>query len=152
MVLVHSNTMKGAQMSNKQIAERLLVEVWNKGNLSLVDELLTADYQNHDTTNPFAEQKGPDGYKKLVGMYLEAFPNTTFTIRDQIESGDKVVTRWTVEGTHKGVLMGIPPTGKDAKATGINIDRFADGKVAESWGNWDTIGMMRQLGVIPEAG
>jgi len=139
-------------MSNKQIAERLLVEVWNKGNLSLCDELLTADYQNHDANNPFAEEKGPEGYKKLVGMYLEAFPNTTFTIRDQIDSGDKVVTRWTVEGTHKGTLMGIPATGKDAKVTGINIDRFVDGKVAESWGNWDALGMMRQLGVIPEAG
>lgn len=140
-------------MSNIKTVEKIFNEVWNKGNLSLIDKIVADDFVSNDETNPFRDEKGPAAYKKLVGMYLEAFPNTTFTIRDTIESGDKVVARWTAEGTHKGVLMGIPATGKDVKITGISIVRFTDkGQIVEEWANWDTIGMMRQLGVIPEMG
>jgi steroid delta-isomerase-like uncharacterized protein len=139
-------------MSNKKIAERLLIEIWNQGKLDAADELIAAEAVNHDPGNPFADEKGPAAYKKLVGMYLEAFPNTTFTVRDQIEEGDKVVTRWTAKGTHKGALMGVPATGKDVEINGISIDRFENGKVVEAWSNWDSLGMLQQLGVVPKMG
>ena len=71
-------------------------------------------------------------------------------VEDQIAEGDKVVTRWSSEGTHKGELMGIAPTGKHASGvTGISIDLYSGGKFVEGWGNWDTLGLMQKLGVIP---
>ncbi len=66
-----------------------------------------------------------------------------------IAEEDKAVTRWTATGTHQGTLMGIPPTGKQATATGIVIGRLANGKFVESWLNFDALGMLQQLGVIP---
>ena len=71
--------------------------------------------------------------------------------QEQIAEGDLVVTRWTAMGTNDGELMGMSPTGKSVKIEGIGVDRIADGKVVESWGCWDTLGMMQQLGAIPEA-
>ena len=85
-------------------------------------------------------------------MYRSAFPDMQLTIEDQIAEGDKVVTRWTARGTHQGELMGIPPTGKQATVTGITVGRVANGKFVESWSNFDALGMMQQLGVVPVPG
>ena len=82
-------------------------------------------------------------------MYRNAFPDIHFTIDEQIAGGDKVATRWTAQGTHKGELVGIPATGKSSTVTGIAVDRIVNGKIAESWGIFDRFGMMQQLGVIP---
>jgi len=90
--------------------------------------------------------------KQFVSMYLTAYPDTHFTIEDQIAEGDTVVTRWTARGTHKGPLMGIPPTGKQVTVTGISIGRVVNGKTVEGWSNYDTLGMMQQLGVVPAPG
>jgi steroid delta-isomerase-like uncharacterized protein len=70
-------------------------------------------------------------------------------IEDQVAEGDKVVTRWTATGTHKGELMGIPPSGKKVRVTGIAIDRLEDGKIVESWSSFDQLGMLQQIGAIP---
>ena len=64
--------------------------------------------------------------------------------------GDKVVTRWTGRGTHQGELMGISPTGNQLEITGLTIDRIEGGQVVETWDQYDTLGMLRQLGAIPE--
>jgi predicted ester cyclase len=80
---------------------------------------------------------------------VAAFPDVRFTINDQFADGDKVATRWTVTGTNKGALMGIPPTGKHSTVSGITIDRYQNGKAIESFTNWDTLGMFQQLGVVP---
>jgi predicted ester cyclase len=71
------------------------------------------------------------------------------TINDQIAEGDKVVTRWTATGTHKGQLMAIAPTNKHATVTGVDIDRYQDGKVVEAWASYDMFGLLQQLGVVP---
>ena len=92
---------------------------------------------------------GPESFKQFVSSYLSAFPDLHYTIEDQIAEGDRVVTRWTAVGTHKGELMGIPPTGQQAVVTGITINRFVGEKVVEGWNNWDGLGMMQQLGVVP---
>jgi predicted ester cyclase len=78
--------------------------------------------------------------------------DTHFTIEDVIAEGDKVVTRWTARGTHKGELQGIPPTGKQVVVTGIVINRLVNGKLEEGWSNFDALGMLQQLGVIPSMG
>ncbi len=96
--------------------------------------------------------RGPEGAKAVVATYRGAFPDVHFTIEDQIVEGDKVVTRWTGQGTNTGSLFGMPPTGKPATVTGIQIDRIAGDKIAKTWVNFDALGMMQQLGVIPSMG
>jgi predicted ester cyclase len=85
-------------------------------------------------------------------MFRTAFPDLHGTIEDQIAEGDKVVMRMTYRGTHQGELMGIPATGKPVTMTFISINRIAEGKIAEGWVNFDALGMMQQLGVIPVPG
>jgi len=133
---------------NKAMVRRLM-EVWNTGDVAVLDEVIAADAVSHDPSTPDMGA-GPEGVKRLMTMYRAAFPDITFTVEDQVADGDMVATRWTSYGTHRAALMGIPPTGKSATVTGMQIDRFAGGKIAETWVNWDTMGLMRQLGVIPQ--
>jgi steroid delta-isomerase-like uncharacterized protein len=133
---------------NKAIARRAL-EVFNSGNLDELDDLVSANAVDHDTQNPNADIGGPEGVKRSVSMYRAAFPDLRITLEDQIAEGDKVVTRWTATGTQDGDLPGLPASGKTSTVTGIGIDRIADGKIAEAWTNWDTLGMMQQLGAVP---
>ena len=81
-----------------------------------------------------------------------AFPDIQMNVEDMIAEADKVVARVSVSGTHQGEFMGIDPTGNRVAITGIDILRIADGKIVEHWGNFDDLGMMQQLGVIPEPG
>ena len=135
---------------NKTISKKVFEEVWSKGNLAVIDELLAEDFVDHNS--PPGLPQGREGFKIFAGMYLKAFPGVKMTVDDIIAEGDRVVARWTANGTHKGELMGIAPTGKDVKVTGINIDRIAGGKIAESWGEFDLAGMLMQLGVLPPLG
>jgi predicted ester cyclase len=97
------------------------------------------------------EARGLKALKELAAGYLRAFPDLRMSIEDQIAEGDRVVTRWTAQGTHKGSLEGIAPTGKAVKVTGIVVDRFAGGKWVEEWESFDELGMMQQIGAIPAA-
>jgi steroid delta-isomerase-like uncharacterized protein len=134
---------------NKAISRRLVEEAFNEGKLDVVDELVAPDFINHDPASP-EEIRGPEGLKDFVRTYRTAFPDIRVRIEDQIAEGDKVVSRWSGNGTHKGELMGMPASGKQATVTGISIDRLEGGKIIESWNNWDTLGMLQQLGVVPE--
>ncbi len=134
---------------NKAFVRRLIDEVIGKGNFALVDELVAADYVGH---TPFPETNTREGHKQFFAALRQAFPDLQITVEDQLAEGDKVVTRWTARGTHKGEFAGIPPTGKRAVMTGIDIDRIANGKLAECWSNTDHLGLMQQLGVIPTPG
>ena len=133
---------------NKAVVRRFIEEVFGGGNLELIDELFAPHYVLHDPAVP-GEVRGPEGIKQYVGMYRGAYPDTRFTIEDQIAEGDEVVTRWTGRGTHQGELMGIPPTGQEVAVTGIEFDRVSGGKFEETWVNYDALRMMQQLGVIP---
>ena len=134
---------------NKAIVRRGLETVWNQKNVARVVEHLDPEFVSHDPTMTI---QGLEQYQPFVTMYLSAFPDLHFTIEDQIAEGDKVVTRWTAHGTHLGPFMDIPPSGKQGAVTGITIDRLANGKVVESWYNFDALGMMQQLGVLPAPG
>ena len=87
-------------------------------------------------------------YKKLVAEVRSAFPDINFTLDDFILEGDKIVYRWTLRGTHQTEFRGIPPTNKEVTAWGITIERVAGGMLVEAWERYDTLGFMRQLGVI----
>ena len=134
--------------SNKALSRRLMEEAFNAGNLDVVDELVATGFVNHDPATP-ESAVGPDAAKANISGYRAAFPDLRIKVEDQIADGDRVVTRWSAKGTHQGELLGIPPTGKQSTVTGITIDLFVDGRIAESWSNWDTLGMLQQLGVVP---
>ena len=136
---------------NKALVRRFLEEAFNKGNLGVVDEICASDYVLHDPASP-EEIRGPEGIKGFVQMYRSAYPDTDITVEDQIAEGDAVVTRWTARGTHQGELFGVAPSGNRVEVTGISIDRFSEGKAAESWTNYDALGMLQQIGAIPEPG
>ncbi len=134
---------------NKAIVRRLVEELWNKGNLSVADELFAPNYEHHDaSTLDFG--RGPESEKKRATLYRTAFPDIRLTIEDIIAEGETVMTRWSCRGTHTGDLSGIAPIGKQINISGVTIARLANGKLAEGWVNWDALGLMQQLGVVPE--
>jgi steroid delta-isomerase-like uncharacterized protein len=134
---------------NQAKSRRFFEDVWNQGNLAVVDELVAATFVDHGLFPPV---QGLEALKHYVGMYRTAFPDAHFTIEDIISEGDKVVARFTATGTHQGTLLGIAPTGKQVTVTGINITRYEKGKVVEGWNNFDTLGMLQQLGAVPAPG
>ena len=133
---------------NKAIVRRLLEEPW-KGNTSVVDELIDRSYIGYDPAIP-EPLRGPDGFKENISTYRSAYSDARITVDEQIAEGDKVASRWTGRGTHDGDLMGVAPTGKQVTVSGLTLSRLANGKVVEEYTNWDTFGMMQQLGVVPE--
>ena len=134
---------------NKALARRGIEEVWNQGKLATIDELTAPNATFLDPNVPGGKFTGPEGMKQFVQIYTTAFPDAHIKVEDQVAEGDKVVTRWTATGTHKGDLMGIKPTNKFATVTGINVARYQNGKVVESWASYDMLGMLQQLGVVP---
>ena len=134
---------------NKFVIRRSFEELWNKGNLSLADELYTPNYEHHDASSPDFG-RGPESEKKRAALYRTAFPDLQLTIEDIIAEGQTVVARWSCRGTHNGDLSGIAPTGKQFNISGVSIARFTGGKMVEGWVNWDALGLMQQLGVVPE--
>ena len=133
---------------NKAVSRRVAEEVFNGGNVDLADELYAPDYVLHDPSLP-EDLHGPEGIKRYAAMTLGAFPDIRVAVEDQVAEGDKVVSRWTATGTHTGDLMGIPPTGRRVEISGVTINRFSGGKIAEDWYQSDDLGMMQQLGVVP---
>jgi steroid delta-isomerase-like uncharacterized protein len=136
---------------NKAIERRLLDEVFNQGNLDLIDELVASDFVGHGTAAEGGDQ-GREAYKQFVIQMRTAFPDLRITIEDQIAEDDKVVTRWRARGTHTGVFQGIPPTGRSGEMSGVTIDRIANGKLVECWSNTDDLGLLQQLGIVPLPG
>lgn len=135
---------------NKAAVRHFYDEVINKKNVAAIDEFI--DPRCIDHALPPGMPGGIEGSKQFIGMYLAAFPDLHFTVEDMIAEGDRVVSRLTTRGTHKGAFMGIPPTGKQVTITGIDINRIVGGKSVEHWLEMDTMGMMQQLGVIPSMG
>ncbi len=134
---------------NKALVRRW-VESWNTGNIDAVGGFVTPDYVRHDPNSP--EVRGPEAEQRLVEMYRAAFPDLRFTVEHLVAEGDSVAARLTARGTHRGELMGIPPTGKQVTLAVMELYRLADGKIAEQWVNFDALGMMQQVGAIPAPG
>ena len=137
-----------------EASRRLIEESFNEGKFELADELISPDAINHDPAEPVRMRglRGPETFKRTVTMYREAFPDVRMVVDDVIASGDQVAARWHSEGTHRGQLEGLAPTGARVSVTGISIDRWKDGKVVETWTEWDNLGLARQLGAAPPEG
>lgn len=133
--------------TNKAIAHRIFEEVFNAGNLDLLDELASTDVVVHySEAEPV---RGLASYKRAFRASQPAFPDMHFTIEDVITVEDRVVTRWTMRATHRGEYLGVAATGRHVIETGISIYRIVDGKVVEGWVNADDLGVMQQLGALP---
>jgi predicted ester cyclase len=120
-------------------------EELDRGNLGVLDEMFAADYVLH---LPGEDPLDLTRTKQFYSELYSAIPDLTHTIEDQIAEDDKVVTRWTARGTHRGELLGREATGSQIAFSGINIYRIADGKLAESYVNWDLIGIAQQLRLV----
>jgi steroid delta-isomerase-like uncharacterized protein len=131
--------------ANKAVSRRVF-DVFNSGTVEDLEEIFAPDFVNHDPSAP----PGVEGARQQILLYRSAFRDLAVKVEDQIAEGDRVATRWSARGTHEGDLLGIAPTGKKTTATGITIDRIDGGKIVESWTNWDTLGLLQQLGVAPE--
>ena len=129
----------------KALVRRIIEEVYNKGNLALIDELFSPDYVNHSLPPGMPHDR--EGYKQMVRMNQAAFSDFRITIEDMIAEGDKVALRFKHGGTHKGEFMGVAPTGKEVTVTAMCIYRIEVGKVVDQWAELDRLGMMLQLGV-----
>jgi predicted ester cyclase len=132
---------------NKAVIHRLTKEFWDEGNASVIDQVVAADFDDHSAAPGLAP--GREGLKQMMLPFRAAFSQPHTTIDDAIVEGEKVVWRWTFQGTHTGLLMGIPATGKAITFTGITIDRVVGGTIVERWNQADFMGLMQQLGVIP---
>ena len=131
---------------------RRYLDVFEQGNnLDILDELLAPDYINHTPATPDLPT-GPEGVKGVVTMFRSAMPDLRVIVQDMIAEGDKVATRYTLEGTHRGELFGVPPTGQRLSIKSISVERVLEGKIREHWRVTDSLDMMQQLGVVPEPG
>jgi len=132
--------------ANKAIVLRV-VELWNTGDLSIADEIFAADFVNHDPSLP--EVTDLESLKGFLVVSRTATPDQHIVVEDMVAEGDKVAVRLAAIGTHTGEFMGIPPTGVQVTNTRIIIFRFADGKIVEAWENYDMLGVLQQIGVMP---
>lgn len=133
--------------------KRLYAEVFNQGNLDVADELIAPDVVEHQP-QPGVDlnAEGPELVRRIATSYRTAFPDLYIAVEDLVAEGDRVVGRITINGTHQGDLMGIPTTSKQVKVDSIDIIRYDDsGKAVEHWGETDSMGLMRQLGIVPDS-
>ena len=137
---------------NKEVYRHVLNELYNHGNLDVVDEYIAADFVYHVSMPGISPDR--EGAKQFVRGITAAFSDIRYTVEDVLAEGDKVVARWSSRGVQTGELMGVPATGKEVATTGISIARVVDGKIKEVWSEFDALGMLQQLGAMdaPAAG
>jgi len=130
--------------ANKQIYTRYIEEAFNRGNLSVLDELLDPDYVYRDA--PPGTPEGPAAIRQVVTMFRTGFPDVEITLDQLVAEGDYVCARATTRGTHRGLIFGLEPTGNAVTMKGMTMVRIANGKIVESWVKNDVAGLMAQLG------
>jgi steroid delta-isomerase-like uncharacterized protein len=132
----------------KTLVRRFYEEIINRARFDKLDEILDPKIIWHDPLLPTGKARGIKNFRNTLEMFRSAFPDLQITVEDQIQENERVVTRFTIDGTHKGELMGILATDRKFKVSGISIIRFERGKVVEEWIEEDGLGLMRQLGVV----
>ena len=132
--------------ADEAVVRRFYEQMNNERKNELAAELFTADHQFHDPQVPGGV--GPAAMAETVAVYQNGVDGH-WQIDELFSAGDRVVVRWTGSGTHVGEVNGIPPTGKSIRVDAIAIHRVADGKIAETWEVWDTLGFLQQIGVVP---
>ncbi len=141
---VASNPAPGSPEANKALACRYVEQVVNEGKYDVLDELTTPNYKRY--LSPTAAPLDLAGQKKRLAGLAAAFPDVQLMVDDMIAEGDRVAFRTTIRATHKGVLSGIQPTGKQITVTELEILHFENGKIAEQWGGPDMWSLLQQIG------
>lgn len=134
---------------NKALVRRSVDEGWNQPDFGNVDDCYAADFVHHDPYR--ANLEGFPAYKALYGEVVAGMPDAHLTIEDLIAEGDRVVKRYTIRGTHRGALLGVPPSGRQVSFSAISVYRIAGGKIAEGWLAFNLLGLLQQLGAVPAA-
>jgi steroid delta-isomerase-like uncharacterized protein len=134
---------------NKALVQQML-ELMVRGDLNTADHVLAPNWVNHDPSLP--PLQGYEGFKQLSMIFRSALPDGQIEIEDLLAEGDKVATRFRLRGTNTGSFQGMPPTGKAVDITAMGIFRVEDGRVTDNWVNFDALGLMQQLGVVPAPG
>ena len=138
---------------NEEKVRRFMEEAFGQDKPELVDDLLDPDFVRYDPYIEAGAVRGVETVKENIVWFHNVFPDLTCTIEDQVAEGEKVVTRWTVRGTHQGEeFFGVPATGERIEMRGIQIDRFEGGKLVEERAEFDLLGALQQLGAVPETG
>lgn len=132
---------------SKTIVRRLHEEVFVDGNTEMIDELVSRDYISHQVDGDLTRD---EEFRGLLPKFRKAFPDLKFNFTHLIAEDDLVAARYTIQGTHENEFKGMPPTGKTFKISGLILERVEDGKIVESWPLRDRMGMMEQLGLVPE--
>jgi steroid delta-isomerase-like uncharacterized protein len=135
---------------NKAVLRRW-IEAYNERDLQSEAEVLASNYVAHVPAAP-GPLEGLEAWRQFSGSFAEAFPDIRLTVEEIFSEGDLVAARVAFRGTHRGEFQGIPPTGKEVAFTSIEVNRVRDGKVEEHWVELDLLGLMQQLGAIPEPG
>lgn len=136
-----------APEANKSLVRRYLEDILNRGDLAAADDLFAGTFVDHDPAGPQGLVEGPEGFRQLARFFRQALgPEVRFTIESQLAEGDKVATRWTCHGVHRGPILGLRPTQREVRLAGITIDRVVRGRIIERWVQWDALGLARQLG------
>lgn len=125
---------------NKTLVREFLEQVWNKKNLAVIDDTLSASFVIHNGSSATVPP-GPDVYRQFAIRFLDAFPDLHTTIEQVVAEEDKVAVHGTDQATHRGEYMGIAPTGKSITVTWTGIYRVVDGKIVEEWINGDSLGL-----------
>lgn len=134
-------------LSNLLLCRSFARRVINERDLALAPAFIAPNSVHHEIGDgPEDAQGGPGAMTRFLGAYLRAFPDLRIVFEDALAGSDRVATRWRFEGTHAGPLAGIPASGRRVSVEGIRIDRIADGKIAESWMQWDLLGLFEQIG------
>ncbi len=133
-----------AETKNKAVVRHMYEDILNTGRLELLNEVISDRYTGN------AGEKGPEGAAKSVGAVLKAFPDVKWKIEDILADGDKVVVRWTWEGTHTGNFQDYPITGNKVYNNAFVIYQLADGKIVNAKMLTDRLGFLQQIGVAPK--
>lgn len=133
-------------IESDSFAHRWFNEVWNKGRVSAIDEMLAEDAVTHGLGEAGVEIRGPAAFKPFVARLRGAFPDIAVTVEQTIAEGDWIASRWSARMTHSGDDLGVPATGKHVTVTGMSMARVREGKMIEGWNNWDMLGLMQQIG------
>lgn len=136
------------EVRNKALMRRFYEELWSRGNLETIPELVAEDFVDHQA--PVGQTSGREELAGLVLMWRTGFPDMQETVEDLISEGDKVTGRFLMRGTHRGEFMGIAPTGRSVTMSGIDIVRIVNGKISEFWYAEQMLELMQQLDAAPD--
>ena len=137
---------------NKTLMRRFYEEVMNQKNVAAINEFFAPTFVNHSASQLGMTGGDLEHVKQFLSMVMQSFPDLNYTVEDLLAEGDKVTARLTISGTQQGAFMGIPPTGKHATVSDIEIFRITGGKAIETWVQVDFLGLLQQLGVVPPMG